>query len=146
MPDKTIRVFDGVITRRDAVKAGGIAGLGLAFSRPLVRTLRPANAFGQASYTDCRADRNIPTVIASQLRDGIWPVVVQDSQIGLSSITPRDLRNMTAEIPAFAICATEPVTVILRITDRASGFGASLIATDCCGNQNAAGFGSSVPF
>ena len=35
------------ITRRRALQAGGVAGLGLAFGAPLVRNIRPAPAFAQ---------------------------------------------------------------------------------------------------
>ena len=47
MPERTIRIFDHEITRRDALKAGGIAGLGLAFSSPVISRFRPKAAFAQ---------------------------------------------------------------------------------------------------
>ena len=48
MSDKTIRILDHEITRRDALKAGGIAGLGLAFAAPVVRSVKPQRAFAQS--------------------------------------------------------------------------------------------------
>ena len=33
------------ITRRQAIKAGGIAAIGLVFAEPLIQTLRPRSAF-----------------------------------------------------------------------------------------------------
>ena len=38
------------ITRRQAIKAGGIAALGLAFSKPVIETIRPKSAFAQGQY------------------------------------------------------------------------------------------------
>ena len=38
------------ITRRQAIKAGGIAAIGLAFSAPLIRTLQPRSAFAAGTY------------------------------------------------------------------------------------------------
>ena len=37
------------ISRRAAIKAGGIAAVGLAFSKPLIETIYPKSAFAQAS-------------------------------------------------------------------------------------------------
>ncbi|MFQ6029004.1 MAG: 6-bladed beta-propeller [Dehalococcoidia bacterium] len=37
------------ITRRSAIKAGGIAAVGLAFSRPIIETITPHPAFAQMS-------------------------------------------------------------------------------------------------
>ena len=37
------------ISRRDAIKAGGIAAVGLAFSKPVIETIYPKAAFAQAS-------------------------------------------------------------------------------------------------
>jgi hypothetical protein len=37
------------LTRRQAIKAGGIAALGLVFSKPVINTLRPAPVFAQVS-------------------------------------------------------------------------------------------------
>ena len=37
------------ISRRNAIKAGGIAALGLAFSKPLINTIRPPPAFAQVT-------------------------------------------------------------------------------------------------
>ena len=39
------KVFNRPATRRQVIKAGGIAALGFAFSKPLIETLRPAIAF-----------------------------------------------------------------------------------------------------
>ena len=35
------------ITRRQAIKAGGLAALGLAFSKPIIDTIRPTPLFAQ---------------------------------------------------------------------------------------------------
>lgn len=40
------------ITRRDAIKAGGIAAVGLAFSKPLIETIYPKPAFAGYLVTD----------------------------------------------------------------------------------------------
>ena len=45
--EKAIELLGRKVTRRDALKVGGVAGLGLAFSRPLVTALKPKQAFGQ---------------------------------------------------------------------------------------------------
>ena len=37
------------ITRRAAIKAGGIAAVGLAFSKPVIETINPRPAFAQMS-------------------------------------------------------------------------------------------------
>ena len=37
------------LTRRQAIKAGGIAAIGLAFSKPVIETLRPPPAWAQVS-------------------------------------------------------------------------------------------------
>ena len=37
------------ITRRSAIKAGGIAAVGLAFSKPIIETIHPPTAFAQSS-------------------------------------------------------------------------------------------------
>ena len=55
MPEKTIRVLNHEITRRDAIKAGGIAGLGLAFAAPVVRSIKPQRAFAQGYGPACEA-------------------------------------------------------------------------------------------
>lgn len=36
------------ITRWHAIKAGGVAALGLAFSKPVINTIRPSSVFAQA--------------------------------------------------------------------------------------------------
>ena len=46
MSDKVVRILDRDVTRRDIIKAGGIAGVGLAFSKPLMSNLKPSKAFG----------------------------------------------------------------------------------------------------
>ena len=38
------------ITRRQAIKVGGIAAIGLVFSAPLIQTLRPRSAFAGGNY------------------------------------------------------------------------------------------------
>jgi hypothetical protein len=45
----TIDLRQQRISRRDALKAGGIAAVGLAFSKPLIETLRPRTAFASLS-------------------------------------------------------------------------------------------------
>ncbi len=42
-------IFTRRISRREAVKAGGIAALGLAFSDPVIRTIRARPLFASAS-------------------------------------------------------------------------------------------------
>jgi hypothetical protein len=42
-----IKSLRGPITRRQAIKAGGIAVVGLAFSKPLIETVWPKPAFAQ---------------------------------------------------------------------------------------------------
>ena len=55
------------ITRRTALKAGGVAAVGLAFSSPLIRTIRPKPAFaGYGSVTTASGG----TVFLSPLDDG----------------------------------------------------------------------------
>ena len=41
------RMLERRITRRSAIKAGGIAAVGLAFSKPVIETLHPGPAFAQ---------------------------------------------------------------------------------------------------
>ena len=42
-----VRILTRRITRRQAVKAGGIAALGLAFSKPIISSLHPPSALAQ---------------------------------------------------------------------------------------------------
>jgi hypothetical protein len=42
------------ISRRSAIKAGGIAALGLAFSKPIIQTVYPQPAFAQLSAVALR--------------------------------------------------------------------------------------------
>ena len=44
-----VRILTRRITRRQAVKAGGIAAVGLAFSKPIISSLHPPPAFAQVS-------------------------------------------------------------------------------------------------
>ena len=43
--EKTIKYLNRAITRRQAIRAGGIAVVGLAFSKPLIETILPKPAF-----------------------------------------------------------------------------------------------------
>ena len=40
------------ITRRQAIKAGGIAAVGLVFSKPLIETIRPKPAFANYHFDE----------------------------------------------------------------------------------------------
>ena len=42
--------IDKEVSRRDVIKVGGAAGLGLAFSKPLMNTIKPLRAFGSGGY------------------------------------------------------------------------------------------------
>ena len=53
MSEKTIRVLDREITRRDALKAGGVAGVGLAFAAPVMRSIKPLRAFAKDYEDPC---------------------------------------------------------------------------------------------
>ena len=44
-------VFNRHATRRQVIKAGGIAALGIAFSKPIIQTLRPGVAFASGGQT-----------------------------------------------------------------------------------------------
>ena len=43
--ERAIKYLNRAVTRRQAIKAGGIAAVGLAFSKPLIETLYPKPAF-----------------------------------------------------------------------------------------------------
>ena len=45
------KVFNRPATRRQVIKAGGIAALGIAFSKPIIETLRPSVAFASSGQT-----------------------------------------------------------------------------------------------
>ena len=45
------KVFNRPATRRQLIKAGGIAALGIAFSKPIIETLRPSVAFASGGQT-----------------------------------------------------------------------------------------------
>ena len=133
MSDKTIRIFDHEITRRDAIKAGGVAGLGLAFSKPLIDTLRPRAAFGQASYNPC-ADVDPPEFTETSNAQQFTCTVV-DSESGLASIDVASVDNATITIPAFTPCTNDPVDVMVQVINIFVDASWELVATDCCGNQ-----------
>ncbi len=46
---ETIKYLNRAVTRRQAIKAGGIAAVGLAFSKPLIETILPKPAFANYS-------------------------------------------------------------------------------------------------
>ena len=50
------------ISRRDAIKAGGIAAVGLAFSKPVIETIYPRPAFAQLSPGDGMTQIDPPTL------------------------------------------------------------------------------------
>ena len=41
MEDQSKKLLDRRINRRDAIKAGGVAALGLAFAKPVIETIYP---------------------------------------------------------------------------------------------------------
>ena len=45
--ERAIKYLNRAVTRRQAIKAGGIAAVGLAFSKPLIETIMPKPAFAQ---------------------------------------------------------------------------------------------------
>ena len=134
MREKTIRILDREVTRRDALKAGGIAGVGLAFSKPLMTALRPNPAFGQVSYGPCASDTTPPTISEPSQSSSVFTCTFQDTEIGLQSIDVTVLENMTAEIDPFVECTNDPVTVTVTHLNTNAFAEVTLVATDCCGN------------
>ena len=51
--ERTIKYLNRAVTRRQAIKAGGIAAVGLAFSKPLIETLYPKPAFANYVAKGC---------------------------------------------------------------------------------------------
>lgn len=49
LPEQKVQILNRAITRRQAIRAGGIAVVGLAFSKPLIETVMPKPAFAQYS-------------------------------------------------------------------------------------------------
>ena len=45
MEDREQKLLDRRVSRRDAIKAGGIAALGLAFAKPVIETIYPKPIF-----------------------------------------------------------------------------------------------------
>lgn len=50
------------ISRRQAMRAGGLAALGLAFSKPIINTIRPQPAYAQVSVISTTRFKCIVTV------------------------------------------------------------------------------------
>ena len=57
------------ITRRQAIKVGGIAAIGLVFSKPVIETIRPKPAFAQYKVPDPPGGPAPPTVTHINLND-----------------------------------------------------------------------------
>ena len=60
-----VRILTRRITRRQAVKAGGIAALGLAFSKPIISSLQPPPAFAQVLSPGPTPTQSCTAVITS---------------------------------------------------------------------------------
>ena len=98
-------VLSRTVTRRDAVKAAGIAAVaGLAFSSPLIRTIRPTSAF--AGYAVGKPSIEFADPIPGQIEANLSSVggdgndIVLYVEPGASSYTAKALFcNVSGHIP-----------------------------------------------
>ena len=136
------------ITRRQAIKAGGIAAIGLVFSKPVIETIRPKSAF--ANYVVRDIDNTPPTHTVQGSYIGIRPgtsarvaeleIAVLDGQSGLCTIIVDGASTslgVQVDIPSFTPGTTDPVIVEIyeTILDTVPTGQATIICTDCAGNQ-----------
>ena len=145
--DKTIRILDREFTRRDAVKAGGLAGLGLAFAAPLIRSVTPLPAFADYAQACAAPD------ISFNSTEGSHAIAYDVSDpLGIASITVTrlsgtenpdlhfgalDAPNQSLALPfthAIANCPdTTSILVAVDVDDAASS-SYKFTVTNCCGN------------
>ena len=136
MGSDKLRILDREVSRRDIVKIGGIAGLGLAFSKPLMSSVRPKLAFGGDGYgTNNICDPpefDVPTIGLDSFASPNFTVKVQDMGSGLASITFANVVDVNTPVVSFPMCTTDPVLLTFEITGSAPNV--QVNATDCCGN------------
>ena len=143
MHDITSQQADHGVSKRAAIKAGGLAGAGLAFSKPLISGVRPKTAFGDSGYaaSDCIQATEPSTVTFTNLQ-GPGPnftqfdVVVQNQGAGFSNITLVDVVNLNAPNVSLGECDSGPVTLTFGVESPGSSASVTVVATDCCNNES----------
>ena len=108
MSDKTIQILGKEISRRDALKVGGIAGLGLAFSKPLMESIRPEMAFGQNYNTAPTGVNTCICEIFSKSADGVV-ILIMDGTHGITEIEVLEKSGVWYNVPSFTPGTTDPI-------------------------------------
>ena len=129
------------ITRRQAIKAGGIAAIGLVFSKPVIETIRPKSAF--ANYVVRDIDNTPPThnLLGSYVGGGVAEVEIEvlDTQSGVCEIIVGEPTSpgVQVSIDPFTPGTTVPVRVEIYETfpGTVPTGQATIICIDCAGNE-----------
>ena len=160
VPDKTIRILDHEITRRDAIKAGGLAGVGLAYAAPIVRSVKPLRAFAQGYAPSCATTTDFDDEFHDAGSGNVEICVTDPSRIASIVVTAAGgnrpdpqpsigIQNCLGSSPSFTLSSGssdvpftfEPedcppsIGIEVGVFDGVSSI-YEIEVTNCCGNSN----------
>ena len=106
MSENTIRVLGKDISRRDALKVGGLAGLGLAFSKPLIEAVRPHVTW--ASTNKAQANTGVCEE-SSRVEGSSITILIMDGTYGIANIEVLEKSGVWYSAPSYTPGTTDPI-------------------------------------